>query len=335
MRMKLLNASLLAVVLVGVFCVPGLPEETTSYFYDNLGRLIRIQYSDRAQQYTYDKVGNRETRGVQEGMCAYSIWPPSKSFSESGGNSTISVTAGTSCPWTAAADESWITITSGTSGTGNGTVAYTVAETGLPPRQGSISVAWQSVIINQVQSPDVTPPVGSISIDSGATYTNNVNVGLHLSCTDNMGCLSMRFSNDNVTYSSPEIYGTSKAWTLTGGSGLKTVYVQFVDEAGNSTVYSGTIVLNATCTNPNVRIGTTSYATLQAAYNAAVTGDVIKCQGVKLTDSLTTDRNITVTVDGGYDCSFTANTGIMTVVKGMITAAQGSTTLRNITLETQ
>jgi large repetitive protein len=331
MKLKSMKASLLAVVLVAVFCVPGLSEESINCFYDDLGRLIRIQYSDGTQQYTYDEVGNRETRSVQEGTCVYSVWPPDQSFSQSGGTAAISVAVGPSCPWTVTSDESWITITSGANGTGSGTVTYTFTQT-ASPRQGSISVAGQSIIISQVQTPDVTPPAGSISIDSGAAYANSVNVTLRLTCTDNIKCLGMRFSNDNVTYSAPEVYGTSKAWVLTSGGGPKTVYARFVDAAGNwSTAYSDTIMMYSTCANPNVRIGATTYATLQTAYNAAVTGDVIQCQGF-IIDNLTANRNITITIDGGYDCNFTATPGNTTFVKGMITAAQGSMTLRNLAL---
>ena len=43
----------------------------------------------------------------------------------------------------------------------------------------------------------------------------------------------MKFSNDNVTYSTPITYATSASWTLTTGDGAKTVYVKFKDSAGN------------------------------------------------------------------------------------------------------
>ena len=43
----------------------------------------------------------------------------------------------------------------------------------------------------------------------------------------------MQFSNDNLTYSAPEAYATTKSWTLSTGDGLKSVYVKFKDAAGN------------------------------------------------------------------------------------------------------
>ncbi len=43
----------------------------------------------------------------------------------------------------------------------------------------------------------------------------------------------MRFSNDGTNWSEWEPYATSKTWTLSRGRGIKTVYVEFRDEAGN------------------------------------------------------------------------------------------------------
>lgn len=100
---------------------------------------------------------------------------------------------------------------------------------------------------------DTTPPTGSILINTNASATNNPAVSLTLSATDDLGTVSqMRFSNDNVTYSAPEAYATTKAWTLASGDGTKTVYVKFSDVAGNwSSPASATIVLDTT--PPSIR----------------------------------------------------------------------------------
>ncbi len=92
--------------------------------------------------------------------------------------------------------------------------------------------------------PDTVPPTGTITINSGAAVTYNPAVTLTLTCSDNVGCSQMQFSNDDVTYSTPEAYGTTKSWTLSPGYGTKTVYAKFKDVAGNwSTAYSDTIDL--------------------------------------------------------------------------------------------
>ena len=95
---------------------------------------------------------------------------------------------------------------------------------------------------------DHTPPTGTIVINAGATWTSTSSVTLSLSATDNSGTVAnMRFSNDGVTYSTPEPYATTKSWSLASGDGSKTVSVQFADAAGNwSQPASDTIILDMT-----------------------------------------------------------------------------------------
>ena len=63
--------------------------------------------------------------------CSYSISPASQSLGSGGGTGTVNVTTSTGCPWSAsspaASGTSWITITSGKTGTGNGTAGYSVS----------------------------------------------------------------------------------------------------------------------------------------------------------------------------------------------------------------
>jgi len=80
---------------------------------------------------------------------------------------------------------------------------------------------------------DKTPPSGSVSIGGGVNYTNSTSVALTVTATDaTSGVAQMRFSHDNVTWLSWELYSTSKAWSLSSTDGPKTVYVQFKDNAG-------------------------------------------------------------------------------------------------------
>jgi hypothetical protein len=95
---------------------------------------------------------------------------------------------------------------------------------------------------------DKTPPTGFISINEGRRYTNATTVTLTLSANDEVsGVAEMRFSNDNVTWTSWEPYFTTKTWVLKPGDGLKKVYVQFRDHAGLvSQTYYSTITLDTT-----------------------------------------------------------------------------------------
>lgn len=96
---------------------------------------------------------------------------------------------------------------------------------------------------------DKTTPTGSIEINNDGQYTNSTNVTLTLSAQDEQGGSGldeMSFSDDNATWSAPEIYAVTKAWTLPSGDGAKTVYVEFSDVAGNwSDAVNNTIILDS------------------------------------------------------------------------------------------
>lgn len=107
---------------------------------------------------------------------------------------------------------------------------------------------WNLDDFGIVSSCDLIPPTGTIVINGGATYTNTTSVNLTLSASDlgGSGLSRMCFSNDQMIWSSWQAYGTSTSWTLSSGDGLKTVFVQFEDKAGNvSSSYSDDIVLDS------------------------------------------------------------------------------------------
>jgi PKD repeat protein len=106
---------------------------------------------------------------------------------------------------------------------------------------GLISQSYSDTIVL-----DTTSPTGSVTIAQGATYTNSTSVTLTLSADDaTSGIAYMRFSDDNIDWTIWEPYSTSKTWTLTTGDGAKTIYVQFKDNAGlTSLIYQDTITLD-------------------------------------------------------------------------------------------
>jgi hypothetical protein len=60
------------------------------------------------------------------------------------------VTAPSGCPWKAETDDAWITITGGDSGTGNGTVSYSIGVNAGPgSRTGTITIANIAFTVNQ------------------------------------------------------------------------------------------------------------------------------------------------------------------------------------------
>jgi len=84
--------------------------------------------------------------------CAYALSPISVRFSEAGGTATVTVATSSGCAWTAVSNTSFITVTSGASGNGNGSVTFTVPGVGFGTplsRTGILAIADQTVTVNQ------------------------------------------------------------------------------------------------------------------------------------------------------------------------------------------
>ena len=74
----------------------------------------------------------------------------SQSFGDIGGSGNVSVTSPDDCNWTATSDDDWITVTSGDSGNGSGTVVYSVAANpDASSRTGTITIAGETFTVTQ------------------------------------------------------------------------------------------------------------------------------------------------------------------------------------------
>jgi len=82
--------------------------------------------------------------------CSYSLSPPSQSFGSGGGTGSVSVNATSGCSWSAVSGVSWVTLTSGASGSDSGTVNYSVAlNTTSSSRTGAITLQGQTFTVFQ------------------------------------------------------------------------------------------------------------------------------------------------------------------------------------------
>jgi hypothetical protein len=93
--------------------------------------------------------GETFTVNQAAGSCTYSINPTEQAINEKGGPIAVAVSAGAGCGWTATSNESWITITDGASGTGNGTVRFNVESTGGKRRIGTLTIAGRTFTVDQ------------------------------------------------------------------------------------------------------------------------------------------------------------------------------------------
>jgi hypothetical protein len=82
--------------------------------------------------------------------CTYSITPATYSVGAAGGiGPTVAVSTASGCTWTSVSNDSWITVTSGSSGNGNGSVSFTVASNPSNARNGSLTIAGQAFTVQQ------------------------------------------------------------------------------------------------------------------------------------------------------------------------------------------
>ncbi len=85
-----------------------------------------------------------------ENSCTFSVNPKSQSFDAGGGSGTISVTVKSGCSWTTKSNVIWIAITSGGSGSDNGTVRYSVAiNPETSSRTGTLTVQGETFSVSQ------------------------------------------------------------------------------------------------------------------------------------------------------------------------------------------
>src|SRR5205085_2478675 len=86
--------------------------------------------------------------------CTFAVTPISANYSSSSATASIQVTSSGVCAWTASAPNgSFVTITGGSSGSGNGTVNYSVAANGTSSgRSTTLTIAGLSFTVTQSAS---------------------------------------------------------------------------------------------------------------------------------------------------------------------------------------
>ncbi len=124
---------------------------------------------------------------------------------------------------------------------------------------------------------DKTVPIGSITINDGATLTTSTQVKLTIIAQDaTSGVAQMRFFD--YIYGDWEQYAIFKLWTFKPGEAYKTVYVQFKDNAGLvSAAYPASIYFGS---NPP------SYVPLEQAPSAEIPEKIPEKPAEKPTETI-------------------------------------------------
>ena len=170
-----------------------------------------------------------------------------------------------------------LTLTSSSGGSISGTVSYgNKVATFTPSSNLSYATTYTATITTGVKdvsgnamssaytwsfttgsAPDTTAPLGSVTINSGASYTNSTAVTLNLSATDSVGVVGYYASTSSSTptasasgwnsVTSKTSYSGSVSYTLASGDESKTVYMWYKDAAGNvSSSANDSITLDTT-----------------------------------------------------------------------------------------
>ncbi|MEZ5402690.1 MAG: BACON domain-containing protein [Bryobacteraceae bacterium] len=137
-------------------------------------------------------VGSNTFTVSQSAACSYSLDRTSSASSRQGGASTVTVIAPQGCPWTARSNSPWISIASGASGSGGGTVAYTVQPTTMPSsRTGTLTIAGIVFTDTQAGDPNPVPIPGTPSPVSGSGMTQTFAIPF----TDSLGDSDLQVMN--------------------------------------------------------------------------------------------------------------------------------------------
>ena len=244
--------------------------------------------------YAADMVGNQSARisgsgRTPKGQCTYSISPTGLSIGAAATSGSVSVTAGSGCAWTASSGASWITITSGTSGNGGGTVYYSVsANTSTGVRSGTLTIAGQIYTLTQAGAPACAFSISPTSATPGAVASSGA---VYATMTSGSGC--------NWSVSS------SASWlTFSPGSGTGSAYVYWYTTANTLTTARSATLTIAGQTYTVTQAGATicSYSISPASVSVAAAG-----------------YNGTVAVTTTAGCVWTASSGY-----GWITITSGA-----------
>ncbi|HVG72965.1 MAG TPA: BACON domain-containing carbohydrate-binding protein [Vicinamibacterales bacterium] len=211
--------------------------------------------------------------------CTISLQPTSTSIAAAGGTGSVAVTAGTSCPWTASALASWITLTTPASGSGNGSVGFSVAaNTTTSSRSGTLNIGGQTFTVNQsaaTQTCAVSINPTSQSVPATAT------TGLTVAVTAPGGC--SRPATSNATWI-----------TVTNGA----------TGSGN-----GTVTLNVAANTGGARMGTVTIGSQTFTVNQA--GAAPTCTySINPTAMTVGDdgaKGLTVAIATGAGCQWTSS----------------------------
>ncbi|MFN7930345.1 MAG: BACON domain-containing protein [Blastocatellia bacterium] len=262
-----------------------------------------VNYSVAANTTTGLRTGTMTIAGQtytvnQDGIaCNYSLSATIASVTAAATTRSVTVTATAGCSWTAVSNATgWITVTAGASGTGNGTVNFSIApNTSTSERIGTLTIAGQNYTVTQAGLVCTYGLSATSTNVTAAATTRNVNI-----TASNSACPWTAVSND--------------AWItlLSAPSGSGSTTFSFSIAANNSlTARTGTLT-----------IAGITYTVYQAAINCTYS---LSATSASVT-AAATPKNVTLTVSNGI-CPWTAVSNVPWITVTSAASGTGSTSV--------
>jgi uncharacterized repeat protein (TIGR03803 family) len=231
--------------------------------------------------------------------CSYALTSSSASPSAAGGAATVGVTAGSGCTWTATNNNSFITITSGKTGSGNGTVHYTVAaNASTNSLVGTMTIAGETFTVTQAGAAGAGECTFTLN-ETSATVT----------------------AKGGAKTVSVKVKGTDCSWTAVSNDPFITI------TGGSNGTVSGTVkFIVADNTNTTALVGTMTIAGQTYTVNQDAGGCTFRLSPKDL-KSKSTGGSATVRVTSNFtNCDWTAvsNDGFITITTNASGVGKGS-----------
>ena len=231
----------------------------------------------------------------QAGSCALSITPTTQSAGATAGTGTpIAVTTAVGCTWTATSSVPWLTIVSGATGSGPGSVTFSIAANTDAARAGSILIGNQAFTVTQA-----APACSFLIAPTSQPVTAAGDTGMPIGVTTIAGC----------------------AWTATNNVPWITV------TAGASGTGSGSVSFSVATNTGAARTGTltiagqtftvTQAAAATCSFSIGATNQSVGAAGGAV-------GSVSVTTTAGCGWTATNNVPWITVTAGTSATGSGS-----------
>lgn len=328
---KILTAIAVFISLMSIAC----HAYAVTYEYDDLNRLKQVTYDNgKAIVYEYDEVGNILSQTVlnskpslftftsQTGIVR-NTYAVSNAITVSGINTAAAITiAGGEYSINNGAFTSAV----GTVSNGSSVMVRLLSSSAfLTPTSATLTIGGVSGTFSVTsEAIDTVPDSFAFASVTGAARSTWISSSITVTGINSPVSISVsggEYSINNGAF-------TSAAGTVSNGG---TVQVRLMSSASFLTTTSATLAIggasagfsvrtDADCTDHTIRIsGATPryFSTIQSAYNEAASGEVIQSASFTFSENLNINRAVSVTLDGGYSCDYSAKTGKTTILGRM------------------